>query len=951
MPADRDRISDLYHRALTRAPAERRAFLEHACGGDQTLRAEVESLLGYDAPSFLETPAAHLIAGGTGTHMVNRQLGPYTILAPLGAGGMGEVYRARDSKLGRDVAIKILPPYVMADAERRARFAREARVLATLNHPNIGAIYGLEEFDGMTALVLELVEGMTLADRLERGPLSLSQSLGIARQIVEALDAAHEKGIVHRDLKPANIILQGATDLRSDDVRAKLLDFGLAKPLARDLHDGPTISIGDTGDGRVMGTPGYMSPEQARGQSVDARTDVWAFGCVLYEMMTGRQAFGGATTSDTIAKILERDPDWQALPPATPPGIRKLLNRCLEKDPRRRLHAIADATFEIDEVLAGGKAPVETAALTRVPTMGWLIAAVFGVLAVTAGAWALWSGSAKLPPARVMPLTSYPGIESSPTFSPDGKQLAFSWNGDKGDNEDIYVVIVGADTPLRITTDVARDVSPAWRSDGNQIAFARMESDRASIYLVSPHGGSERKLADFLAIPPGGGQPIESWDPKLSWSPDGRWLAVSGATSGPEGGVFLVGEDGSKRTLLPAKGGSDYRMAVFSPKGDAIALVNRGFIEVVGISATNSPTLNGALRRVTSFLGAVLGLTWTADGGSLLFGRARFTSPDPPYLWRMPASGDRPPERIDLAGVAAFPAVSASESRLAFVRRGLNEDLFKLQEGRPPEPLLASTSNEQDASFSNDGSKIAFASDRGGEGSEVWIAEADGSNRRSVTKGAHKPEGSPRWSPDDRRLVFDGEGQDGLRHIYVVDAAGGSIQAIGSRAGANDQLPSWSHDGKWVYFGSNRSGRYEVWRAPAGGEDPHQVTTSGGEVPYESSDGRTLFHLRLIDGVRTVFSMPLAGGPPRSLGIAVNLWNYLPVKRGLYYMSVRQGQRAPYTFDVRFLDFSSKQSRTLYSARLASASPGISATPDGKAVLIAGVAEITQDLMRIENFR
>ena len=437
------------------------------------------------------------------------------------------------------------------------------------------------------------------------------------------------------------------------------------------------------------------------------------------------------------------------------------------------------------------------------------------MLALAAGAWTMWSArSANVPSPRVRPLTSYPGIESSPTFSPDGKQVAFSWDGEKRDNEDIYVLMVGADNPLPVTRDPARDVSPAWRPDGSQIAFARMESDSASIYLVSPLGGSERKLADFLAIPSSGGEPIESRDPRLSWSADGRWLAVSGATSGAESGVFLVGEDGSKRTFLPAKGGSDYRMAVFSPKGDAMAFVNGGFINVVGISGTNPPTANGAPRRITSFLGAVLGLTWTVDGESLLFGRARYPAPDPPYLWRVPASGDRPPERIDLAGVAAYPAVSASGSLLAFARRALNEDLFKLQEGRPPETLLASTSNEQDASFSNDGSKIAFASDRGGEGSEVWIAEADGSNRRSVTKGAHVPEGSPRWSPDDRRLAFDGEGQDGLRHIYVVDAAGGPIQAIGSRAGASDRLPSWSHDGKWIYFASHRSDRMKCGVRP-----------------------------------------------------------------------------------------------------------------------------------------
>jgi serine/threonine protein kinase len=271
--------------------------------------------------------------------MIGRQLGPYTIVAPLGAGGMGEVYRARDSKLRRDVAIKLLPPHVTADHERRERFSREARLLATLNHPHIGTIYGLEESDGLTALVLELVEGPTLADRLSRGPLPIPESLLIARQVAEALDAAHEKGIVHRDLKPANIVLHGSASgsgAPSGDVRAKVLDFGLAKTITLgpegDLPDRLTGSIDRTADGRILGTPAYMSPEQARGQVVDRRTDIWAFGCVLYEMLTGQRPFAGNTVSDTFVSILERDPDWSRLPAATPAGIRRLRETLPRKD-------------------------------------------------------------------------------------------------------------------------------------------------------------------------------------------------------------------------------------------------------------------------------------------------------------------------------------------------------------------------------------------------------------------------------------------------------------------------------------------------------------------------------------------------------------------------------------------------------------------------------------------
>jgi eukaryotic-like serine/threonine-protein kinase len=887
------------------------------------------------------------------TAMLNRQLGPYVIVAPLGVGGMGEVYRARDSKLGRDVAIKILPEHFTADPERRARFAREARVLATLNHPNIAAIYGLEESNGMSALVLELVEGMTLADRIARGPLRLSQTVTIARQLVDALEAAHEQGIVHRDLKPANIILQGAADVSTADIRAKVLDFGLAKPTARLLDDDPTISIGDTAVGRIVGTPAYMSPEQARGLAVDARTDVWAFGCVLYEMIVGRPAFRGATTSDTIAKILESDPDWQALPASTPASIRRLLTRCLEKDSKRRLHAIADANFDLDEALAESKPGVVVTSTSSQRHIGrWASVAGIVALVLAAGAWKVWTNrTSDVPAPRVMPLTSFQGIEMSPTFSPDGKQIAFSWDGEKGDNEDIYVLIVGTDNPLAVTGDPARDVSPAWRPEANEIAFARVESNRASIYLVSATGGSERKLAEFTPVPYGGSGPIETRDPRLAWSPDGRWLVVSRVMSGDERGIFVVGEDGSKQTLLSAEPTDDYRMAVFSPDGGKLGVINGGSIEVAELTGTGLPTVKGPPRGLTPYLGYVGGLAWATDGASLLFGRSRYPSPDPPSLWRVAVSGDSAPERYDLAGVASYPAIAPRGSRLAFVRRGLNIDLLKLEADTEPQAFLASTFNEQDASLSNDGSRIAFARDRTGEGNEIWIANADGSNRRALTNGTHKPEGSPRWSPNDNRLAFDGLGDDGLRHVYTIDPAGGPTRMIPSRPGSREQVPSWSRDGKWIYFGSNRSGRPEVWRALASGDDAEQITTSGGEYPFESWDRHTLYYLRPIKGALTLFAMPLPRGAERPLNLQVAYWNYVPVEHGLYYMPPRQGQRPPFTWEVRFLDTATGQNRLVHSVRLADGSPGLTVTKDGRTVVIGGAAMVTQDLMRIENFR
>ena len=349
-----DRVSDLYNAALERAPEDRNDFLQQACKGDEGLRQQVESLLRRASGSeqLLGRTATTEISDQPGaTSVVGRQIGPYEILAPLGAGGMGEVYRARDNKLDREVAIKILPTHYMSNAQYRARFTREARLLATLNHPHIGAIYGLEEAGGMTALVLELIEGPTLAERLRHGPLPLVDALTIARQVVDALDAAHQKGIVHRDLKPANIMLHETSSRTPQDMRAKVLDFGLAKSFGLSGDDATrrnSLSVEATGEGRIVGTPAYMSPEQARGLPVDKRTDIWAFGCVLFEMLSGVRPFAANTASDALARVLEREPDWSSLPRDTPLTVRTLVQRCLHKDPQQRLSDIQEARAVLD---------------------------------------------------------------------------------------------------------------------------------------------------------------------------------------------------------------------------------------------------------------------------------------------------------------------------------------------------------------------------------------------------------------------------------------------------------------------------------------------------------------------------------------------------------------------------------------------------------------------------
>ena len=387
---DRDRwqrLEALFEAARGRPGADRNAFLAQACGEDEELRRDVETLLAREdaAGRFLEVPAIEVagreLALQEPASLAGRDLGPYRLESLLGAGGMGEVYRARDTRLQRDVAIEVLPPLFVADPNRRARFEREARLLAALNDPHIAAIYGLEDASGTPALVLELVEGPTLADRLAGGPLPLPEALAIARQITEALRAAHDRGIVHRDLKPANIKVTPAGVV-------KVLDFGIAK-----MSDGvapteaPTVTLDGTRPGVILGTAAYMSPEQARGQELDERTDVWAFGCVLYEMLTGRSPFDRDDLGQ-IAAVIATTPDWDRLPANTPNLVRQLLGRCLEKDGRRRLRDIGEARIALDDALGPTAAAQAAGAPPR--TMRWRVRAVgaptAGLLIVIAAA-------------------------------------------------------------------------------------------------------------------------------------------------------------------------------------------------------------------------------------------------------------------------------------------------------------------------------------------------------------------------------------------------------------------------------------------------------------------------------------------------------------------------------------------------------------------------------------
>ncbi len=986
-PEQWHRVKEVFEAALERDSSQRAAFFDEACDGDVALRREAESLIeSYEKEkSFMSMPviaAAPFLLDEQAESLVGQMVGHYEILAPIGAGGMGEVYLAEDARLGRQIALKLLPAYFGKDEDRLRRFAQEARAASALNHPNVCVIYEVGETeDGCHYIAMEYVDGETLGQVTASRRMRIDEVLEVAVQVASGLAAAHQAGIVHRDIKPENIMVRR-------DGYVKVLDFGLAKLTEQPPTDvtapaGPRLK---TDTGMVMGTGRYMSPEQARGLAVDARTDIWSLGVALYEMVTGRAPFEGATTGDLIVSILEREPPPLAqLSPDAPAKLQRIITKALQKDREERYQTAKSLLSDLknlkqeleletqlghslhtgsrgrsslrtnEAVRAAGLQPrwwasrlilLGAVVISFVSVAGWFYSSRFSSKLST-----LPRSEPQLPPMKIVPFTSYfPGRENWPAFSPNGEQIAFTWDGPTVDNFDLYVKLVGgAGEPLRLTTHPGIDNSPAWSPDGKQIAFTRFYQGQSAIYTISALGGSERKLLQLG---------LESakfgFYPMVVWSPDGRSLAFPDKSSPQEiPGIFLLSAESLEKRRLtspPAQDVGDWWPA-FSPDGKTVAFVRqidewRGDIYVASVDG-------GEPRRLTLDSALIQGLDWTPDGGSIVFlsprGEALLG------LWRISASGGMPePLAVgadvvwSISGVSP-PSISRNGHRLAYVQSFGDSNIWRIEvpssagRANPPTSLISSTQCEWGPQFSPDGKRIVFESTRSGPG-ELWVCESDGTNPIQLTfHGAS----TPRWSPDGRHIAFVSR-PEGHEDISIMSAEGGAPRRLTTDP-ANDGVPSWSRDGRWIYFASNRSGTRQVWKAPAEGGQAVQVTKQGGYAAIESPDGRVLYYAKFDSP--GLWRMPVDGGEESLVldQLQPGYWGgWAVVDKGIYFINPEAKPRAT-------IEFFSFATRRITRIALLEREPlqwfsNLAISPDGRWILYSQLDQGGNDIMLVENF-
>jgi eukaryotic-like serine/threonine-protein kinase len=857
------------------------------------------------------------------------RLGPYEVLTPLGAGGMGEVWRARDGKLNRDVAIKVLPEAFALDAERLARFRREAQLLASLNHPHIAAIYGLEESGGIEALVLELVEGETLAERLAKGPIPIEEALEIARQIADGLAAAHEKGIVHRDLKPANVKL-------TPDGEVKVLDFGLAKALSGDapspdVSTSPTMTAAATQAGVVIGTAAYMSPEQARGKAVDKRADVWAFGCVLWEMLTGRRLFEGDTISDVLAAVLRHEPDWKLLPPQTPAAVRRVLRRSLERDRARRMHDIADARLEMDEAPEPVSGAPGVAGPRGFPASAsaWAAAAVILALVAAAGWWRAVSLPRPVPRERTAFAVSIPAgdtlaYDDTPilALSRDGRRLVYT--ADRGGGRQLFLRSL-PEIEARPIEGTAGARSPFFSPDGQWIGFFA-EGKLKKVQIaggpaqticddVTAQRGAAWSENDTIVLTPefaGGLSRVSARGGKLEplTKPDAgkderthRWPEV---LPGGEAVLFTIGYNRSPgnyddakigildrktgKTRVLIEGGS---MARYSPSGHLLYVRARSLLAVAFDLARREVTGEPfpVPEKIAGDPSSGIGYFAVGADGSLAFVPGAAPSPEGKLVLtdRKGAPTELPLPRRQYR----FPRFSPDGKRIALSiggGRGTDDDVWVYELSSGALTRLTFNSGSFCPIWSRDGRRVAYVSARSKE-EGIYAKAADGSGTEEWIWKDFTARLPSDWSADGGTLIFTRPNND-----VWLGSLTGEKKARSFQPHANAGV--YSPDDRWItYAAAGSAGSVaEIFVAAADGSGGKwQLTTDGANLPVWAGNEIFFLHGGQIRSVEVQTQPAFKAGLPRTLFEGqfdlrtAPLRNYDVTRDGKQFVFVRGG--------------------------------------------------------------
>jgi Tol biopolymer transport system component len=825
------------------------------------------------------------------------RVGPYTVVDKLGEGGMGEVFRAHDARLKRDVALKVLPAAAVGDAQRRSRFDREAQVLAALDHPNIARVFGVEMDGDAPVIVMEVVEGATLADRIARGPLPIDETLAIATQMCDGLEAAHERSIVHRDLKPANIKVR-------PDGTIKILDFGIARVLASDTTadtaNSPTMLGGSTDAGIILGTAAYMSPEQARGRAVDKRADIWAFGCIVYEMLAGAPTFGGESTTDILADVVTREPDWSRLPAGVPDRITELLKRCLQKNPKDRLRDIADARFEIEHASRGpavsrvkAAAPVQTPS-SPLRTIGWFAAGAAAATAVVLIA-SPFRGEPAAPPAPVRTTVSLPpdttlalGRGSAVALSPDGRLLAFAGRS-KGQTqlylrpldrfeaaplagtdgatnpffspdgrwigffaaEKLKKVSIDGGAPVTIA-DALNPRGEAWAADDTIFITA---SNNSGISRVAARGG---KLEPFTTLAEG--ELSHRW-PRLL--PDGKTLLFSVWNDAGWEVSRIAAQRTDRQTKTPVVeigGGYPRYIRDAGRRGFLVYARSEGLLASAFDEASAAaigqavPVVDGVLTNLSG--GAQFDLS---ASGALAYVPGSFEESSRDLVW-VGRDGKPASPVMTFRGLTRTWALSPDGQR---VTRSTTGDVWvdELATGRSTRITTRPELGNFNAGWTGDGTQVFFARGLAAD-IHFFLRPSDGRDtERQITKaaGRRSPSG---MSADGRWLVYDEIDLVTLSDIWVVDVENGQARPF-SKTSANESYGQFSPDARWVAYQSNESGRYEVFvRSFPDGQQVLRISTDGGVEPVWSPKGGELF-FRALDGrmLAVTFSAGKAGVP------------------------------------------------------------------------------------------